>query len=136
MSTKSATVEELREYIEKKSANPDTMFYGIFLLDGDRHIGTIKLEPIDRVNKKAVLGILIGDKREWGKGYGPEAMRLLIDYCIEEGLMVGLGVLAQNEAAIRAYKRVGFEEVSRALGAVTYSNGTFDQVEMIFKKHA
>lgn len=138
LETKRATVDTLREYIEKKSAQSDTEFYGIFLREDDRHIGTVKLEPIDKMRGYAQIGILIGDKREWGKGYAAEVMQLLIEYCFGPlGLTeVRLGVLAQNENAIQVYEKLGFREMSRSIGAVAYENGRFDQVEMTLKKHA
>lgn len=138
LETKSATIAELKKYIAGKNAQKDTELYGIFLCDGDRHIGTVKLEPIDFVTKRATVGIMIGDKREWGKGLAGEAIQLLIDYCFTKLKMKELimGVLAQNAAAIRAYKKVGFKEVKREIGAVIYPNGTFDQVTMSLQTHA
>ena len=136
LTTKSATVEELREYIAKKNMQADTKLFGIFLKENSVHIGTVKLEPIDTPNKKATIGILIGDKNYWGKGYAGEAMQLLIKYCFENLHMeeVNLGVLAQNTAAMRAYEKLGFKEAKRELGVVHYPNGVFDQVTMVLKK--
>ena len=138
LTTKSATVPELRQFIITKNAQPDTLLFGIFLRENSVHIGTTKLEPIDRVNKKATIGILIGDKRYWGKGIASEAMSLLIDFCFSELRLdeVNLGVLAQNEAALRVYTKLGFREIRREMGAVHYANGIFDQVTMIKRNHA
>jgi ribosomal-protein-alanine N-acetyltransferase len=138
LATKGSTVEELRHYITKKSAQTDCEFYGIFLHPEGRHIGTIKLEPIERVQGYAQIGILIGDKQEWGKGYGSEAMRLIIDYCFKTLRLgeVKLGVIGENEAALQLYKKLGFVEVARKPQSVHYPNGVFDQVEMSLKNHA
>jgi RimJ/RimL family protein N-acetyltransferase len=138
LATKSATVPELREYIAAKNAQAGTLFFGIFLQEDDMHIGTIKLEPIDRVNKKATIAIMIGDKQQWGKGIAKEAMSLLIDYCFSDLQFkeVNLGVLAQNEGAVRAYTKLGFKEVSREVGSVHFPNGIFDQITMTMQNHA
>ncbi|MFA6414391.1 MAG: GNAT family N-acetyltransferase [Candidatus Paceibacterota bacterium] len=132
LATKSTTVEELKRYIATKNGQSDTLLFGMFLKEDNRHIGTIKLEPIDIANKRATIAIMLGDKREWGKGYGPESMRLLITHCFNElGLEeVNLGVLAQNVSAIKSYEKIGFKEVKREAGAITYPNGIFDQVTM------
>ncbi len=137
LATKHATSAELRKYIEEKNRKPDTELFGIFLREGDRHVGTLKLEPIDRAAKKATLGILIGDKREWGKGYAGEAIRLAIAHCFGELGMeeVWLGVIAQNTSALRAYQKLGFVETARKPGSVVFPNGVFDQVEMILRKN-
>src|SRR3989344_5118547 len=130
LATKSATVPELRAYIASKNSQPDTLLFGIFLKEKDIHIGTIKLEPIDAVNKKATVAIMLGDKQQWGQGLAREALSLLIDYCFKDLQLaeVNLGVVAQNEAAVQTYVKLGFKEVQREIGAVHYPNGVFDQV--------
>ena len=55
---------------------------------------------------------MIGDKESWGKGYGTEVARLMLDYgftCL--GLHnISLWVHAENERGIRAYRRAGFRD--------------------------
>ena len=52
----------------------------ICLLDGDRAIGTAGLHGIDHVNGSAEFGIAIGEKAEWDKGYGTDALRAICDF--------------------------------------------------------
>ncbi|MBI2063443.1 MAG: GNAT family N-acetyltransferase [Candidatus Yanofskybacteria bacterium] len=157
LATKSATVDELRNYIIKKDEQDDALFFGIFLKDPVRglardevaspkdlgeatsngtHIGTIKLEPIDLAGKKATIAMMIGNKNYWGKGLMPEATKLLINYCFSElGLdEVNLGVLDQNKSAIRAYEKVGFKETHRAPKSVNYSGQVYDHVFMALRR--
>lgn len=137
LATKSATVAELRDYIARKNRQTDTLYFGIFLQANDfPHIGTIKLEPIDLIEKKATIAVMIGDKSFWGKGLAPEAMKILIEYCfqtlgIEE---INLGVVAKNIAAIRSYEKLGFREIKRDLAYVTYDDEVHDQVWMELKR--
>jgi RimJ/RimL family protein N-acetyltransferase len=60
------------------------------------------------------VGIVLGEKDCWGKGYGPEALRLLLGYAFKDlGLRrIVLHVHRRNYRAIRAYKKVGFTESS------------------------
>jgi RimJ/RimL family protein N-acetyltransferase len=46
----------------------------------DRAIGRCLLFSVDHLNRSAMLGIFIGDKAFWGRGYGQEAMQLLLEY--------------------------------------------------------
>jgi len=135
LATKSATVGELRDYIAKKDAQTDALYFGIFLKENDLHIGTVKLEPIDLTGKKATIAIMLGDKTYWGKGLAGEAMKLLINYCFETlGIEeVNLGVVAQNTSAIRSYEKLGFREVKRDFAYVTYGDEIHDQVWMTLK---
>lgn len=110
LETKKATVEGLKRYIKEKNASLTCLFFGIFLKENHKHIGNIKLEPIDWKNRKATLGILIGDKEHRGKGLGTEAVKSLADWALD-GLKlneINLGVIPENTAAIRAYEKAGF----------------------------
>ncbi len=62
-----------------------------------------------------MLGIVIGEKTFWGKGYGQDAIRLLLDYGFNLLNLnsVMLGVFAFNERALHCYKHVGFREIGR-----------------------
>ena len=47
------------------------------------HIGNIKLGDINWIHRFSELGIMIGDKRYWGKGYGEEACKLVLAYAFD-----------------------------------------------------
>lgn len=136
LATKEATVNSVRAFIEEKNAQENALFFGIFLKEDGKHIGTIKLEPIELEEKRATIAIMIGDKKQWGKGYAAEAMQLLIDWCFQElGCQeVNLGVIAKNTSAIRLYEKLGFEETHRDIGTVQYGDDTHDHVHMVLKK--
>lgn len=80
-----------------------------------RPIGNSGLIGIDHQRRVAEFGILIGEKECWGKGYGTEATRLVLDYAFNGlGLHnVMLRVYAHNPAGIRAYERAGFRLIGR-----------------------
>lgn len=136
LGTKSATLQELREYIAEKDSQNDALFFGIFLKDDERHIGTIKLEPIELEKNRTTIAIMIGDKEYWGKGYGREAMQLLMDWCFDalDCREMNLGVIGMNTGAIRAYEKLGFKEVERKIGSVRYGDAVHDHVLMAFKR--
>lgn len=132
LETKSATIESVREYIEKRDAQDNCLFLGMYLKETDQHIGTIKLEPINLENGTATIAIMIGERSAWGKGYGPEAMRLLINYGFTSlGLNeIDLGVIADNIGAIRSYEKVGFKETKRTHASVHYEDHLYDHITM------
>ncbi len=101
-----------------------------FAIVADQHlIGFCGLHGRDPIAGTAELGITIGDKAYWGKGYGREAIRLLLDYGF--GLLnlrrVYLRVHARNERAIRAYRACSFVEEGR-LRQHVWSNGVYDDL--------
>jgi RimJ/RimL family protein N-acetyltransferase len=77
---------------------------------GLRHEGLV-----DSTAQTYELGIAIGDKRFWGKGYGRDALRVLLDYAfrLRNAHKVWLKVNAPNERAIRSYRACGFVEEGR-----------------------
>lgn len=136
LETKDATVPELIDYIHSKNAATDCLFFALCLIESGECIGTIKLEPIDFALRTATIAIMIGDKKFWGQGLGPEAMQLLIDYAFKDLGMstITLGVRSSNVSAIRSYKKIGFVEVARAKDFHLDDNIISDQVTMSLNK--
>jgi RimJ/RimL family protein N-acetyltransferase len=103
------TCKELVEYIESKSIKPDCLFLAIHDKKTYSHIGNIKFEPIDYINKSATLGILIGDQKWQGCGVGFEVISYCCDYLYSLGIaQFSLGVDKDNSNAIKLYNRLGF----------------------------
>jgi len=78
-------------------------------------IGTTALERIDPRNRTAEFGIMIGARDAWGRGYGTETTRLMLDYAFTAlGLhSVMLRVHEYNAAGAAAYHKAGFREFGR-----------------------
>lgn len=101
---------ELQKYLESRVNNPQVKFWGIFL-ESNKFIGTIKLEPINWESQTAWLGMMIGDSSEHGKGYGSQALNLVLDHAESVLLLkdIFLGVHKNNAPALGIYKKSGFE---------------------------
>lgn len=136
LETKSANIGELKNYIKAKLADENCLFFGIFMKDSDKHIGNLKLEPIDWRKKFAVFGILIGDKNYWGKGLATEATKLITDFSFNKLNLetLELGVIADNLAALKVYEKIGFKVDKINKAAVNYNGRSFDQIIMLIKK--
>lgn len=76
--------------------------------------------------RRCELGITIGDKDYWGRGFGREAIALLVDYAFTHWNVqrVGLQTASSNERALRSYRAVGFVEEGR-LRRHMWSNGNY-----------
>lgn len=95
-------------------------------------IGLCVLFAIDKVDRKAMFGITIGEKSYWDKGYGQEATKLILDFGFNllnlNNIM--LGVFSYNQRAINCYKKVGFKEIGRRRQARIISGKKYDMVLM------
>ncbi len=102
--------EEERWYEEYLKAGKSRIF--AILEENGEHVGNIGIHNIDNENRRASLGIVLGDKEKWGQGYGSEALMTVLRYAFRElGLhKVTLRVFQSNERAIRSYKRCGFKK--------------------------
>jgi [ribosomal protein S5]-alanine N-acetyltransferase len=102
-------VQEEAFLMQLGSSERDVMF-GLALREGGNLVGVSGLHQIDPVGRKAQLGLLIGLAEQWGKGYGTEATRLMLEYAFTTLNLnkVGLQVFSNNPAARRVYEKAGF----------------------------
>lgn len=106
------SIFELKKYVMDRSVKKDVLFLGIFERYNGLHIGNIKYEPVNSDFEYAVMGILIGEKEWRGKGVAAEVIRSTAEWLrIHKKIKrIVLGVDNSNNAAISAYKKIGFAD--------------------------
>lgn len=99
--------DELKWWRRQQSAE-DEITWSIDGAD-ERLLGNVTLHWVPS-SKSATFGIFIGDKSEWNKGYGGDAVGALSAHCFNDlGInRIGLNCDATNARAIRCYSRAGF----------------------------
>jgi diamine N-acetyltransferase len=97
------------KWVTTRLENGSETFFVIAL--EDRPIGVINLSSIDHHNKSADFSIRIGESTDQGKGFGTQAVRLLIEFCWRDLNLhrISLTVFSDNSRAIASYKKSGFE---------------------------
>ena len=107
------SAKQIQAWFEKE--DPNGFGFAIRTVDSERMIGTVGLDGIDWTAGNGWVGIGIGERDYWGKGYGTEAMQLLLNYAF--GMLnmrrVTLDVFEYNERAYRSYCKCGFKEEGR-----------------------
>jgi RimJ/RimL family protein N-acetyltransferase len=123
---------DIDRFFQARIAGHGSFAMAIHLRDSDRLVGSCALSQLDGDNGSALFHITIGEKDCWGRGYGTEATRLMIDHAFGAlGLhRVSLAVFAFNERAIRAYRKVGFTEEGRAREAIWRDGAFWDEIQM------
>ena len=99
-------------FIEAAAGTSDKQkSFAIETLAERRYIGGISFNVIDWLNRSAGLGIVIGDKSLWGKGYGTDAMRVLMRLAFDKMNLhrLWLHVHDYNPRAIASYEKCGFK---------------------------
>jgi RimJ/RimL family protein N-acetyltransferase len=97
--------------LEEAQKNPNAFVLAIRPIDDDELLGYLELDGILWASGVGWIAIGIGDRANWGKGYGREAMTLALDYAFRELNLhrVQLTVFAYNERAIALYEKLGFQ---------------------------
>lgn len=103
--------ERLRSYVRTENENPESVLFGIYRKSDVQLIGTLKLSNIRQHHWNCEIGLMIGDKTEWGKGCATEAIVLACRYAFETLKLhrVSAGCYSNNPASARAFTKAGFE---------------------------
>jgi len=104
-------LDKLKKFVNSCNSRTDVNLFGIFTNKDSVHIGNIKFDEINLLNKSAMIGILIGDKNFREKGFAREAIIASVlwhkdNYDIET---VRLGVDSKNLMALNLYLKLGFK---------------------------
>lgn len=128
------TIKKLEKYLIEQEEK-DIFFWAILTKNNCRHIGNIKIDPIDIEENSGEYGILIGDKTQWGKGYALEASLKIFQYCFEKINLskVTLGVIENNHKAIKSYEKMGFVVESVIQNAGIYDGKSSNTIRMVLK---
>ena len=119
-----------KKYLEE-NASPEASFV-IVTIEDNKMIGTVSLEDINSINRTATLGIFIGDKNYRDKGYGTEAIRLILEYGFKYMNLnnIKLDLMAFNTRALKCYEKCGFKEYGRRRKCKFINGKYYDSISM------
>ncbi len=128
-----STGEEEQWFERMLQAPADEHPMVIEIKDGEnwRPIGNVAFHEINQRSRNAEVGIFIGEKSEWNKGYGTEAMRLMLEIGFNTLNLhrIFLRTLATNLRGIRAYEKAGYIHEG-CMRQAEYKNGQY--IDMLF----
>lgn len=103
-------IESLREYATHTIENAANIYLAIILKEKNEHIGNIKLGPINYHHRFGDVGVVVGEKDCWGRGYATEAIKLLTSYAFQVLNLHKLtaGCLSLNQSSFKAFQKAGF----------------------------
>ncbi|PKK89756.1 MAG: GNAT family N-acetyltransferase [Candidatus Wallbacteria bacterium HGW-Wallbacteria-1] len=119
-----------RDLLVRLSTSHDS--FAIVSKDTDKLIGNCGFLNVDQLNRKAEVGIFIGDRNYWNKGYGTEALTLLLDFGfnVRNFNNIFLTVKDFNARAIKCYEKLGFKVIGRRREASIFGDRKYDDIFM------
>jgi len=128
-----AQMKKKYEAIEKEVEESKKLFY--FTIRGKedaRLLGFIRIEWIEWTHGTGNLRMAIGDRDDRNKGYGSDAMQLILRYAFDELNLYRLSAMVgeDNPGAVRFFKRYGFVEEVRRRKALLRDGQTWDVIHL------
>jgi RimJ/RimL family protein N-acetyltransferase len=111
--------------------NSPNYFWAVIVDQNEKHIGNMNAY-VDEQDLTGDIGILIGEKEYWGKGYGLEAYQIAMEYLFNEvGLRkITAGTMEPNIGMLRIMERLKMKPDGRRVGHVLYEGRAVDIVHM------
>ena len=116
-------LKDAREMLERPISERFFPF-GVRTLADDKLIGFVILMSVNHVHGDAFVGIGMGDPDYRGKGYGTDAMNLVLRFAFQELNLhrVSLDAVATNARAVRSYEKCGFVHEGQTRGTEFRNN--------------
>jgi RimJ/RimL family protein N-acetyltransferase len=110
-----STIAGVRKYVKSALRSHANFFFAIIEQGNGEHIGNIKIDSTVNPHwdhRVGEIGLLIGERRCWGKGYGSEAIRLITKFAFERLKLIKVTAtcFAINKGSAQAFRKAGFRE--------------------------
>lgn len=101
----------VKSFVERVWNSEVDFLFGIYLDNGIKHIGNIKIGPINLDHNSASIGLLIGDKNHWGKGYASIAISMITEFAFSDLKLSKLsaGCYSENIGSKQAFEKSGYK---------------------------
>ena len=129
------TEKSEKDYLER--IENEKYNFAIVVKENNKLVGNISLMDYDQLNQRAELGIFIGNSEDRHKGYGTEAIQLLLNYAFNYLNLnnIFLKVYDLNKNAINVYKKIGFKQIGKRHECFYFNGQLTDEIYMeILKK--
>jgi len=130
--TASMSQADSESFLKKVYDDSSREWFVVVMKKNDQVIGEAGLLRMNIAWRTTDVSVIIGEKEEWGKGYGTETILLLLDYAFRHLNFhrVAIGVVGFNERALRFWQKVGFRREGSERDGYYYDGKYYDFVMM------
>lgn len=126
--------EKYETWLKQSLDKPEAQSFPFFLrtCDEERLVGFIELWVESWVHREGFVGIGIGSRSDWGKGYGTDAMNCILRFAFLELNLwrVSLDTFEYNQRAIASYEKSGFVHEGWQRGTLAKDGQRYDMLYM------
>ena len=134
------TPEKQLDFLNKVKNSNQYFVLGIFYNKDNKHIGTTAIHNIryEAGIKKGDFGILIGEKLFWGKGYGTQAWKMMVNYAFNtlDLNIIETKIFSSNKSSLKVAHKVGFERKLLVKNDIMKDGKMIDRIVLELKKNA
>ena len=126
------TLSDIARFVaEKRDSNSEYLFAMVRNVD-DKHIGNIKIGPIQPWHRLADVSLFIGNRECWGKGFASEAIKRITAFAFSELRLnkVSASIYAKNIGSIQAFIKAGWRREAVLRRHYIHDDGPMDIVLM------
>ena len=125
-------LKAVEEFVEAVNHRGNEHLFGIFLQAGERHIGNIKVGPVNAHHRLGEISLFIGERDCWGQGYATDAIRTVSGFAFKSlGVRkLSAGMYAPNVGSYRAFLKAGYKEEARRPGHYLLGGEPCDILEL------
>jgi RimJ/RimL family protein N-acetyltransferase len=115
----------------------NTFHFRLRTLADDKLIGMVLLGGVELTNQTATLGIAIGDPAYWSKGYGTDAMQLILGYGFRELNLhrVTSSTISYNVRSVKVHEKVGFKREGVQRESIQREGQRYDVIHFGILRH-
>ena len=120
-------IKDIKKFVNEKNKSNNEFLYGIFFKK--KHIGNIKLGPINFIHKSAEISYFIGEKELWNKGYATKAIKLIIKIAKRKGLKkLKAGFYELNKGSKNVLIKNDFKKEAVFKSELKFKNKRYDHI--------
>ena len=131
------TLKDQLKWFRESSKSKSDKIFAIHDQETDTYIGNCGIHQLSEENQNCFIGIMIGNKNYWDKGYGTDVIKTLLKYCFTKLKMhkVMLTVFTDNIRAQKCYRKAGFKTLTTFKEQILKDGKRIDEYVMeIFAK--
>lgn len=121
------TIQSIKKFVNEKNKSKKEFLYGIFFQK--KHIGNIKLGPINFYHRYAEISYFIGDKQFWGRGIAAKAIGEIVKIAKKKKLKKLIaGFYSLNVGSKKVLEKNGFKKEALFKSKFKFKNKRCDHI--------